>query len=389
MTTIDTPLLGVALDRAGGHPAAARDSALTQAELVAAERLVELARRAELAGFTFATLDDRWSQVEPDGRVVVRPDAVLAAARLAPATEALALLPSVPVTHTEPFHVSKNIATLDLVSGGRAGWQPTLATSQAEADLIGRKEAAPTDDLVDEAIDVVEVVRRLWDSWEDDAVVRDRDTGRYVDRDRLHTVDFVGRFFSVRGPSITPRPPQGQPVVAVTVRHRNDPFVELAARHADLVLVNARSVDEALLARRSVLRTAAVHGRGHDDIRAVVVADVLIEADRPAAHRERERLDRIAAGAPEGLDIVGIADDVLALIDGVRAVGFDGALLRPARLPQDLHRLAAEVLPRLLPSAPASVTSSAPPPTFRERLGLARPVDRYAAPVTFDAAVGS
>jgi len=69
--------------------------------------------------------------------------------------------------------------------------------------------------LFDEAGDFVEVVRRLWDSWEDDAVIRDVTTGRYVDRDKLHYIDFTGRCFSVKGPSITPRPPQGQPVVAV------------------------------------------------------------------------------------------------------------------------------------------------------------------------------
>ena len=69
-------------------------------------------------------------------------------------------------------------------------------------------------DLFDEAADYVEVVRRLWDSWEDDAEIRDVATGRFVDRDKLHYIDFEGRWFTVRGPSITPRPPQGQPVVA-------------------------------------------------------------------------------------------------------------------------------------------------------------------------------
>lgn len=376
MTTIEPPLLGIALDRAGSHPGAASHAGLWPSELLAPQRLVELATIAERAGFAFAALEDRWAETDRDGGVAARVDAVLAAARLAPVTQRLALLPTVPVTYTEPFHVSKNIATLDLVSGGRGGWQPTLATTQAEADLIGRRQAAPVEELVAEAIDVVEVVRRLWDSWEDDAVVRDRSTGRYVDRERLHTIDFTGAHFSVRGPSITPRPPQGQPVVAVGVRHQRDPLVELAARHADLVLVRAASVDEALLARRCILRSAAAHGRGRDEVRVVVVADVLLEADRTAARRARELLDRIAPTRPDGIDVVGTVEDVHALVDGVRAVGFDGVLLRPARLPDDLERLAAEVLPGLL--APADPGS--PVLTFRERLGLARPANRYAAP---------
>ena len=78
----------------------------------------------------------------------------------------------------------------------------------------GRPEAAEIADGFDEAADYVEVLRRLWDSWEDDAEIRDAATGRFVDVSKLHYIDFQGRWFSVKGPSITPRPPQGQPVVA-------------------------------------------------------------------------------------------------------------------------------------------------------------------------------
>ena len=78
--------------------------------------------------------------------------------------------------------------------------------------MFGRRDVAGVD-LFDEASDAVEVARRLWDSWEDDAEIRDVATGRFVDRDKLHYIDFDGKYFSVKGPSITPRPPQGQPVV--------------------------------------------------------------------------------------------------------------------------------------------------------------------------------
>ena len=95
--------------------------------------------------------------------------------------------------------------------------------------------AAAVEELFDEAADAVEVVRRLWDSWEDDAVIRDAPTGRFVDRDKLHYIDFEGRFFRVKGPSIVPRPPQGNPLV-VALAHSRVPF-EFAARAADVVLV--------------------------------------------------------------------------------------------------------------------------------------------------------
>lgn len=118
---------------------------------------------------------------------------------VATATTHIGLIPVATVTHTEPFHISKAIATLDFVSHGRAGWQVRVSTSH-EAQLFGRR-ALPGVDLFDEAGDVVEVVRRLWDSWEDDAVIRDVATGRFVDRDKLHCVSISpARTSPSRGP---------------------------------------------------------------------------------------------------------------------------------------------------------------------------------------------
>ena len=115
-------------------------------------------------------------------------------------------MPVVTTTHTEPFHVSKAIATLDFVSGGRAGMQARISPTDLEARLFGRRTSPNrTDgvdvpggseaisDLFEEAADFVEVLRRLWDSWEDDAEIRDVATGRFIDRDKVHYIDFEGR----------------------------------------------------------------------------------------------------------------------------------------------------------------------------------------------------
>jgi alkanesulfonate monooxygenase SsuD/methylene tetrahydromethanopterin reductase-like flavin-dependent oxidoreductase (luciferase family) len=127
-------------------------------------------------------------------------------------------VPTAITTHTEPFHLSKAIATLDYVSSGRAGIRVQVAVRADTAIHFGRREIPPlgadrltdpdTQRLIaghfDEAADYVEVLRRLWDSWEDDAEIRDLVTGRFIDRDKLHYIDFEGRWFSVKGPSITP-----------------------------------------------------------------------------------------------------------------------------------------------------------------------------------------
>ena len=228
--------LAVALDGAGWHPAAWREPDARPSELFSPGYWVDLVVEAERGLLDFVTIEDslalqstrRRELDERTDQVRGRLDAVLVAARVAPRTSAIGIVPVATTTHTEPFHVSKSIATLDYVSNGRAGMQARVSATSFEARQFGRREinaagpapgtpgdATAVADLFDEAADFIEVVRRLWDSWEDDAEIRDVATGRFVDRDKLHYIDFEGKWFSVRGPSITPRPPQGQPPVSV------------------------------------------------------------------------------------------------------------------------------------------------------------------------------
>ena len=214
-------------------------------ELFTAGYWADLVAEAERGLLDFVTIEDALGlqssvPFAPDERtdqVRGRLDAVLIAARIAPLTRHIGLVPTAVATHTEPFHLSKAIATLDYVSSGRAGLRVQVSArgrtrprtsaaarsprSTATEDL-DRPSPRLIAELFDEAADYVEVVRRLWDSWEDDAEIRDVATGRFIDRDKLHYIDFEGRYFSVKGPSITPRPPQGQPLVTA-LAHRTVP----------------------------------------------------------------------------------------------------------------------------------------------------------------------
>lgn len=172
-----TTLLGLALDGHGWHPDADKHAG----KPLTGRYWTQQVQLAEQGLLDFVTFEDSFAPT-PGGRL----DAVLTAARVAPATHHIGLIPTAPATHNEPFHLSKSIATLDIVSGGRAGWQVTIADTEDEADAFGRTKVLPLQDLLDEAADSVEVVRRLWDSWEDDAEIRDVATGRFIDRDKLH-----------------------------------------------------------------------------------------------------------------------------------------------------------------------------------------------------------
>ena len=394
--------LAVALDGAGWHPAAWREPDARPDRLFTAAYWVDLAQQAERGLLDFVTIedgldlqsDDRLRRDERTDRVRGRLDAVLIAARAAPRTRRIGFLPTVATTHTEPFHTSKAIATLDFVSTGRAGVRVQIAARPDTAAHFGRREIAPLhagqladpgeQSLVaahfDEAADYVEVLRRLWDSWEDDAEIRDVATGRFIDRDKLHYIDFDGRWFSVRGPSITPRPPQGQPVVAV-LGHGSAAY-RLIARSADIGFVTPRDQAGAARIVDEIRTEQALAGRADEAIG--VFADLVVFLDDSAAAAEARlaRLDE-QAGAAYSSDahvFAGTAPQLADLMLHWREAGLAGFRLRPAALPHDLDQITAALVPEL---QRRGVFRTAYPEagwaaTLRGLLGLPRPANRYA-----------
>ncbi|MET0326147.1 MAG: LLM class flavin-dependent oxidoreductase, partial [Ilumatobacteraceae bacterium] len=283
--------LAVSLDGAGWHPAAWRDPSARPTELFTARYWVDQARTAERGLLDFISFDDSFgiqsgSLRRIDDRtdqVRGRMDASLVASLVAPATRHIGLLPTVTTTYPEPFHIASAISTLDYVSKGRGGWQARVSGRAEDAALVGVRPAPDVDgalrDLFDEAADVVEVVRRLWDSWEDDAIIKDVATGRFVDRDKLHYIDFEGRFFTVKGPSIVPRPPQGQPIVAA-LAHQPVPF-EFAATSADVVFITPADTADVPRWIGDLRGAEATVGRAGPPLR--LFADLIVFlADRPA-----------------------------------------------------------------------------------------------------------
>lgn len=368
--------LAVALDGAGWHPAAWREPGARPAELFTARYWADAVAEAEAGLLDFVTFEDGLAlqssaAAEPDARtdrVRGRLDAVLTAARIAPLTRHIGLVPSVTATHTEPFHISKAIATLDYVSRGRAGLHVQTSGLPYEARHFGRRAfPPPVGELAGEAADHVEVVRRLWDSWEDDAEIRDVATGRFVDRGKLHYINFEGPHFSVRGPSITPRPPQGQPLVTASAG-----TVAPRAALVDLVYVTPRDLDEA---RAAAAVLPPPPGPRH------VFADltVFLDEDGPAAAARRDRLDRIAgASAPtDAATFSGTPAQLADLLQEWRETGLTGFRLRPGVIAHDLPAITRRLVPELQRRGVFRSTYEAS--SLRGLLGLERPANRYAA----------
>ncbi|MFC8935569.1 LLM class flavin-dependent oxidoreductase [Rhodococcus sp. NPDC057135] len=393
--------LGLALQGAGWHPAAWREPDARPHDLFTAPYWADLAIEAEQALLDFVTIEDTLGLQtatihRPDTRTdQVRGDldAVLLAARLGPLTRHIGLIPTANVTHTEPFHLATAIATLDYASSGRAGWRPQISARASDAAHFGRRVTPQLTDndvlaperiaarlrpLFDEARDVVEVARRLWDSWEDDAEIRDTTSGRFIDHAKLHHINFEGEHFSVKGPAITPRPPQGQPVVA-SLAHADIPY-EFATAASDVVFVTPADRTQAATTIAEVAATASRTGRDTTTRPLRIFADlvVVIDDEPGLAASRKERLDT-NAGNPLTSDaaiFVGTSSELADLLLDWHEAGFDGFRLRPAVLPHDLIAITRKLVPELQRRGLFREHYSAT--TLRGHLGLSRPKSRFA-----------
>ena len=413
--------VGVALDGAGWHPAAWREPGAQPDALFTAPYWTALAEAADAAGIDYLTLEDSLHVQGADlgsplggpaddtpphlhtEIVEGRLDALIVASWIAPRTRRIGVIPTVTTTHTEPFHLATALQTLDFVSEGRAGWQLRFSPNPVDAAAFGRKEAPQINiaaviageedpglsELIDEAADVSEVARGLWDSWEDDAIIRDVATGRFLDRDRVHHINFEGDRFSVAGPSIVPRSPQGQ--LPITLLAHAAPTYRPAAAVAAAVVITPDSVAKAAGAsrgRRAAEIVAAVRAaevasdrasRGLAPLR--IVADLVIGLDS-AAESAADRLERLngLAGAPYESDtrvFVGSAEDAADLIAEWQAAGVEGVRLRPLSLPADLTEIGQHLLPVLRDRT--ILTAADEPRDLRAHFGLAPAVNVHTA----------
>ncbi|OZF50819.1 LLM class flavin-dependent oxidoreductase [Rhodococcus sp. 14-2470-1b] len=369
----DKFLIAVELRGAGIHPHAWRREDSRAEELFTARYWTDHIEAADRAGIDIAFLPDAFALQSGDGVELGRIEAAAIAARAAAGTRSIGLVPTVTVTHTEPFHVSKQIASIDYASSGRAGWEVAVSQDADEVTLFGRKGPQTVGELWREADDAAEVVTRLWDSWEDDAEIRDASTGRFIDRDKLHYIDFEGDYFSVKGPSITPRPPQGQPIVVV--RAEDDPSTAVAAKRADIVRISAPTIDDAAVVAARVRRAVVAEGRDPAEVHVVLDLEVHV-SDTAAA--DVDQLNSWSPYVPDSVSFRGNAAELQELLDGLAASGVvDGVTLRPLALAQSVEAITTDVVPGLAWHDGATPRLR-PGPLLRSRLGLARPENRYA-----------
>jgi alkanesulfonate monooxygenase SsuD/methylene tetrahydromethanopterin reductase-like flavin-dependent oxidoreductase (luciferase family) len=378
-----TPLIAVALSSADSPAVAEPRSDPSRHEGLSAHHWVDQVQRAERGFLDLVTIEDSHRLTPAIGDRgagsaapnLGRLDAVMIACRIAPATRHIGIVPMASTALTEPFLLSTQIATLDYVSHGRAGWEVDTSTEDGASGYVSPRVLAPTSVLL-EAVDHIEVVRRLWDSWDDGAEIRDAATHRFIDRDRVHHIDFESSRLSVRGPSITPRPPQGQPIVASLVD--SDPTQALAASSSDVAFIAAHD-ERGVRRRANALRLAAdANGRDSGQLRLLADVDVVVDADPGAARERRARVDAhgSASGAGVRLAVTGTTAELAQRLLEWDELGLDGFRLRPATVDRDLPAITGELSREL--RARGALRSAYQQTTLRGLLGLPRPSGRYA-----------
>ncbi|MFP3518300.1 LLM class flavin-dependent oxidoreductase [Pseudomonas sp. SIMBA_077] len=184
---------------------------------------------------------------------------------LAAVTERIGLIATATTSYNEPYHIARKFASLDHLSNGRAAWNLVTSVVSDEAWNFGRESHIDHTDRYQRAEEFHDVVKGLWDSWDDDAFVRDKASGRYFDPDKLHTLNHKGEHFSVRGPLNVARPPQGHPVVVQA--GASDAGKALAARVADVIFAAHHELPAAQAFYQDIKQRAGALGRDPEHIK--------------------------------------------------------------------------------------------------------------------------
>lgn len=335
--------LGISISNAWTGGTAWRRPDSRAEDLYTAALYLDIARKAEAAKLDFVFradgvyLDRERLERHPGGLL----DPVPLLAAISSVTTRIGLVGTASTSFDEPYNLARAFGTLDLLSGGRAGWN--IVTSQVGERNYGQSEVAEHEERYARAQEFVDVARALWSSWPREAIVLDREHGRYADPSAVHPIDHDGRFFRVEGPLTNPSSPQDRP--ALFQAGASDRGRDFAARNADAIFAAAADFDVAHDLYHDVKARAIRFGRAADDIKVLPGAHIYLGETEDAAralYREIREDDDIAEGF-----------DRLNRVFGIDFQQFElDAVVPPEAIPEidslRTSRTHAELLRRLL-----------------------------------------
>lgn len=357
----------------GYHPAAWRLSALARGEarVPRYDGIAQLAEAGGLDALLFLPPAGTPARLLAGDGDAIQPDTMPIIASLIARTSRIGLGATVYMAHTLPFHTARAFAVMDNLSAGRTAWLlDTEGVDQQEADF-GHADDPGREARYARAAEYVEVACKLWDSWEDGAVLADKASGLFADSTRIHPINHAGPNFRVRGPLTAVRPIQGHPVIIM--RDASEEGLRLAAASAELFLADTGAI-------AAELRGLAA-ARAPGSLRVLLNVSPVLALTSAVAQERAARLDAMSDPAalpglaPRFVGTPGDFADYLAALKA--ATGCDGFNILPAVLPDDAEQLALEVVPLLRRRGLRSATPTGA--TLREHLDLPRPTSIFAA----------
>lgn len=269
-----------------------------------------IARRAEAACLDLLFVADKLSIDDNYGghfsetvryRPVVRPEPLTLLAALAAVTDHIGVGGTVSSSYALPYTAARMLANIDHISGGRGAWNLVTSVSDGEARNYGRQQHYGHAERYARAEEFIEVVQKLWDSWGDDALLLDAQSGRYAEPEAFHYLNHAGNFFDVKGPINIPRPPQGQPVLIQA--GVSEAFLDLAAKNAEVVFVVQPTLERAKAFYDRLKARARSHGRDPGTLK-ILPGIVPVVGATEAAAIEKDRLLKALIRPEAGLSFM-------------------------------------------------------------------------------------
>lgn len=328
----DQMKLGLFLVQAGYHDGAWRDPSVPANGGVDIDHYAHLAALVEDAAFHFVFLADTPSVAEQDLASIAcvsrndgfEPITLLSA--LSSRTEHIGLVATATTTYHQPYHIARMLASLDHLSRGRAAWNIVTSFNKFEPENFGEKELPGHDTRYARAREFVEVVKGLWDTWEDDAFIRDKQTGIFADTSKLHLLNHRGRYFSVRGPLNIARPPQGYPVLVQA--GSSDAGIRFAAELGEVVFTAEPSLEDGRRYYEGLKEKARVLGREDDQ---VLIMPGIVPIVGRTKQEASDKIERLRSYVQFDFQI-GLVERLLGLVTDLHSINLDS--LVPAALPQ-------------------------------------------------------
>ncbi|CAH1649830.1 N-acetyl-S-(2-succino)cysteine monooxygenase [Hyphomicrobiales bacterium] len=272
--TIKMMHLGSLSHGVGGHVAGWRMPGANsdKEKFVGIADAVKTAKRGKFDFVFFADAVNTGADAAPTFVVRFEPLTLLGA--LSTVTERIGLVATVSTTYSEPYNVARALASIDHLSGGRVGWNVVTGSSPDAAANFSKEKHPPHDQRYAMAEEYLKVAKGLWDSWEEDAVVANRETGVFIDTSKMHTLNYVGQYYQVKGPLNASRPPQGYPVIFQA--GASDRGLDFAGETAEVVFASQSFIEDAVAFSGKLRCCAEKAGRPHDAVKILLGVSPII-----------------------------------------------------------------------------------------------------------------